>query len=572
MLRRAAHALGVGNGSAKAVEEEAPPTEEALLQRWLDAGGPSAATLAAFAGTSELPAGPQPAAVRALLLRYLRAEKLDAAKAAARLEAQAVWRQGFGAVDEVRVLTGCWGLCCAGASPAAACWPMPCSSGERALLRPPAVQPACRPAHPPALIFCTPARLPTCTRAHLHTTPQAELPTELASGKVKLQAPSARSAWRPLLIVKAARHRAGATPQQVNRFVLPCLVLQLGTRLRTGPPAWKLERHRRAPTLRPQVNRFVAYCLESAAGYCWHPDSADGKIVAAFDLGGEQRRSMIAAVGPRPLQLCMWRPLALDVSMALGGEARAGRWAAAVTRCGAASGSGAAPCRWPRWTSQAGGRRHAQARSPPAPAARPWNPPQAHRCATLMWPRCAPPSTRWPRSPSTGPCRPCRLSPWPQACKCATWTPPRCAPPSTCWPTTSPSACTRCSWSTVRWGGMRGVGWAGWEAGLALPLASAPPLAAARQAALSAAIPAACPLPARPCHCCPPPARSPRHLLLHLEAGGALHRQVRRSLCTTERRRCTLQSAASPALDRACGLRLRLACCCDGGGSGRRRW
>lgn len=102
MFRRAAGALGVGSGSARDVQDAAPPCEEALLKRWMAQGGLSPAALAAFSGTSELPAGPEPAAVRGLLLRYLRAEKLDLGKAAARLEAQAAWRQGFGSVAEVR--------------------------------------------------------------------------------------------------------------------------------------------------------------------------------------------------------------------------------------------------------------------------------------------------------------------------------------------------------------------------------------------------------------------------------------------------------------------------------------
>ena len=40
---------------------------------------------------------------------------------------------------------------------------------------------------------------------------------ELATGKVKLQLPTATSGWRPLLIVKGKLHKPGVTPQLMNQ-------------------------------------------------------------------------------------------------------------------------------------------------------------------------------------------------------------------------------------------------------------------------------------------------------------------------------------------------------------------
>ena len=64
-------------------------------------------TLAALTGTSELPTG-SPAEVRALLRRYLLAEKRDVAKTAARLAQQADWRRQFGIVTLVGGRAGGW--------------------------------------------------------------------------------------------------------------------------------------------------------------------------------------------------------------------------------------------------------------------------------------------------------------------------------------------------------------------------------------------------------------------------------------------------------------------------------
>lgn len=75
--------------------------------------------------------------------------------------------------------------------------------------------------------------------------PQDDVAAELASGKVKLQPPVPTCA-RPLLIVRGARHKPGATPQQLNAFVY--------------------------------------YCLELASHYAW--ESPDGKMAAIFDLAG----------------------------------------------------------------------------------------------------------------------------------------------------------------------------------------------------------------------------------------------------------------------------------------------
>jgi len=75
---------------------------------------------------------------------------------------------------------------------------------------------------------------------------------ELASGKAKLQPPTDASGGRPLLIVKGARHHPGASP----------LAMQ----------------------------QFIYFCLEAASHYCWDPCNPDGKMVAMFDLSGEEGR------------------------------------------------------------------------------------------------------------------------------------------------------------------------------------------------------------------------------------------------------------------------------------------
>ncbi len=103
---------------------------------------------------------------------------------------------------------------------------------------------------------------------------------ELATGKLKLQAPVATAPCssdsapgsggssasgssvsgsgsgsdglagaRPVLIVKASRHRPAANPQVLNRFIY--------------------------------------FGLETASHYCWCPANQDGKLVAIFDLAGK---------------------------------------------------------------------------------------------------------------------------------------------------------------------------------------------------------------------------------------------------------------------------------------------
>lgn len=97
MLRRAANSL-LGTSRQEAPVEEAL-SETALLRQWQQ--GVDCATMQAFVGSSELPTGAE-SERESLLLRYIRAEKLSLAKAAQRLEQQAAWRLGFGAVGEVR--------------------------------------------------------------------------------------------------------------------------------------------------------------------------------------------------------------------------------------------------------------------------------------------------------------------------------------------------------------------------------------------------------------------------------------------------------------------------------------
>ncbi|PSC75080.1 CRAL TRIO domain-containing [Micractinium conductrix] len=108
MLKRAAGMFRSGNGPSPGLcpDEDAARIEEEDGLRRLEAelGPGAAAVVAAFAGSSELPDGPAAAGqVRLLLLRYLRAEKGDAAKAAARLEEQAAWRQSSGRVPQDEV-------------------------------------------------------------------------------------------------------------------------------------------------------------------------------------------------------------------------------------------------------------------------------------------------------------------------------------------------------------------------------------------------------------------------------------------------------------------------------------
>lgn len=122
----------------------APCDEKAEL--WQLEAQVSPATLDALNGTSELPADAGQAGVRALLQRYLAAEKHDVHNAAQRLEQQAAWRRGFGTVCLVRI----WrrALC---SSPAAV--GMPCSVCMDALAHLFDLQPSisCMPANPYAL-------------------------------------------------------------------------------------------------------------------------------------------------------------------------------------------------------------------------------------------------------------------------------------------------------------------------------------------------------------------------------------------------------------------------------------
>ena len=93
---------------------------------------------------------------------------------------------------------------------------------------------------------------------------QEDVAAELTSAKVKLQPPVAPASSsgggcdcgfidgppgaRPLLIVKAARHKPGATPQALNAFVY--------------------------------------FGLEAASHYCWAPGNPDKKLSAIFDFSG----------------------------------------------------------------------------------------------------------------------------------------------------------------------------------------------------------------------------------------------------------------------------------------------
>jgi hypothetical protein len=91
----------------------------------------------------------------------------------------------------------------------------------------------------------------------------------VATGKVKLQLPTAGSSGRPLIIVKAHLHRPGGSPQQIASFIY--------------------------------------FCLEAAAQFCWHPDNPDGKLSALFDLSGG-RAWLGEACGARG---CMQGPFCL---------------------------------------------------------------------------------------------------------------------------------------------------------------------------------------------------------------------------------------------------------------------
>lgn len=87
---------------AKASFKRAPsaaPDEEALLEQLR--GQVDAGALAPFRGTSELPSGECADEQRCLLLRYLRAQKLDVGSAADRIARQAEWRRKWVAVTEV---------------------------------------------------------------------------------------------------------------------------------------------------------------------------------------------------------------------------------------------------------------------------------------------------------------------------------------------------------------------------------------------------------------------------------------------------------------------------------------
>ncbi|PRW60436.1 random slug 5-like isoform A [Chlorella sorokiniana] len=200
-------------GSSKAASGGGPDVEALLaeLQKQV-----SEATVQAFAGSSELPNGGATER-RALLLRYLRAEKLDVASAAQRLERQAAWRRGWGDVTEEDVA---------------------------------------------AEIATAKLKL----QAPVVTAPSASAP-DAAPGSASSASSSGGGGSasggsdglggsRPVLIVKASRHRPGATPQLLNNFIY--------------------------------------FGLETASHYSWCPANPDGKIVAIFDLAGLQVKNLDA--------------------------------------------------------------------------------------------------------------------------------------------------------------------------------------------------------------------------------------------------------------------------------------
>ena len=92
--RRRHAASGPGAGCQN--EDDAEATLTGQLQELVRVG-----QLAPLAGTSDLPTGSSQE-VADLLHRYLVAEKRVVAKAAARLQQQAEWRQQTGTVTEVR--------------------------------------------------------------------------------------------------------------------------------------------------------------------------------------------------------------------------------------------------------------------------------------------------------------------------------------------------------------------------------------------------------------------------------------------------------------------------------------
>lgn len=96
---------GLLRSSRSGTSAQGPPDEAAGVKQLASLVSPD--TIAAYAGTSELPSGPAaPAEVEQLLGRYWRAEKGSVEKAAKRLEQQAAWHRGFGVVTQVRAAQG----------------------------------------------------------------------------------------------------------------------------------------------------------------------------------------------------------------------------------------------------------------------------------------------------------------------------------------------------------------------------------------------------------------------------------------------------------------------------------
>ncbi|KAL4434601.1 hypothetical protein ABPG77_002724 [Micractinium sp. CCAP 211/92] len=90
---------GLLRSSRSGTSVQGPPDEAAGVKQLASLVSPD--TIAAYAGTSELPSGPAaPAEVEQLLGRYWRAEKGSVEKAAKRLEQQAAWHRGFGVVTQ----------------------------------------------------------------------------------------------------------------------------------------------------------------------------------------------------------------------------------------------------------------------------------------------------------------------------------------------------------------------------------------------------------------------------------------------------------------------------------------
>ena len=85
---------------------------------------------------------------------------------------------------------------------------------------------------------------------------QDDVAADLAANKVQLQPPTDGSGGRPLLLVRASRHRPGSSPDHLRRFIF--------------------------------------FGLELASRCCWDARNADGKMAALIDLAGLQMKHLDA--------------------------------------------------------------------------------------------------------------------------------------------------------------------------------------------------------------------------------------------------------------------------------------